>query len=189
MMKLQASENRGGDYTLLTSQVPPGYPPCVRPVQELVPLMISRMTLERHHRGSRALVHVLTPPDRMTAVIAVVEDEEGTASLLQLYNQPEESGVSKEQILQKGDVCIIKDPYFKATTDGSYSLRVDHASDVLWPEPTDDRVPFKWRNRALCLDETSQDVHKQGNAAVQKQNWAEAELLYVHDDNRHSRQS
>lgn len=187
MMRLgrTASINSRNDRTLSTSQVPPYYPPSVQPVRELMPLMISRMTLENHHRSSQALIHVLTPSDRMTAVTAIVEDEEGTAVLLQLYHQPDESMVSKEQILQLGDVCIVKEPFFKTTTDGSYSLRVDHVSDIIWLEDADDRIPLKWRKRVLLLDVSSKDIRAQGNTAVQKRNWAEAERLYVSILDRH----
>lgn len=115
----------------------------------------------------------------MTALMAIVEDEEATAVLLQLYNQPEELKVSKEHILQVGNVCIVKDPFFKATTDGSYSLRVDHVSDIIWLADTDDRIPLKWRKEVLCRDESSQGIRIRGNAAVQKREWAEAERLYV----------
>jgi hypothetical protein len=113
----------------------------------------------------------------MTAVMAIVEDEEGTAVLLQLYNQPEEDQVSHKQILKQGDVCIVKDPFFKATIDGAYSLRVDHVSDIIWLADTDERIPWKWRKRVLSLDETSQDIRKQGNAAVKEGDWATAERL------------
>lgn len=78
---------------VLTSQVPSPYPPCTLPLSELQPLMISDMMLETHHRGRKALLHVLTPPSRMTAVMAIVEDERGTAVVLQLYHQPNESVV------------------------------------------------------------------------------------------------
>ena len=171
-------------HNIWTSQVPPHYPPCILPSQELKPLMISHMRLGRHYQGNRTLIRVLTPPNRMTAVMAIIEDEEGTAVLLQLYNQPEEDNVGKEQILQLGDVCIVKDPFFKVTTDGSYSLRVDHVSDIIRLEDTDDRIPLKWRKRVLSLDKSSQEIRKQGNASFQKQNWAEAERLYVDDHNR-----
>ncbi|KAH6645483.1 hypothetical protein BKA67DRAFT_585158 [Truncatella angustata] len=181
MMSLSQATSMGtkGNHTISTSQVPPYYYPCVLPTHRLTPLTISSMTLEHHHRGNLALIHVLTPPDRMTAVMAVVEDEEGTAVLLQLYNQPEEPRVSKEWILRVGDVCIIKEPFFKATTSGSYSLRVDHVSDIVWLKDTDDRIPLKWRKRVLCLDETSKDIRRQGNTAVHNQNWTEAEYLYT----------
>ncbi|KAI1107497.1 hypothetical protein F4804DRAFT_161755 [Jackrogersella minutella] len=165
--------------TIQTSQVPPAYLPCVRPVQELKPLLISRMTLEHHHRGNQVKVHVMTPPNRMTAVMAIVEDEQGTAVLLQLYNQPEESKVSNEHILQPGDVCIVKEPYFKDTTNGGYSLRVDHVSDIIWLQESDPRIPLKWRKRVLSLDESSYDIRMRGNMAVKEQDWAGAERLYT----------
>ncbi|KAF3067402.1 Protein unc-45 like protein B [Daldinia childiae] len=167
------------NHKLYTSQVPPYYPPCIHPAQDLKPLMISEMMLEIHHRGSYALVRVLTPPDRMTAVMAIVEDEEGTAVLLQLYNQPEESKVAKENILKARDICIIKEPFFKVTNSGSYSLRVDHVSDIIWLEDTDNRIPLEWRNRFISLDESSEDIRKEGNEAVQKKDWANAERLYT----------
>ncbi|KAI0849467.1 hypothetical protein F5Y00DRAFT_261600 [Daldinia vernicosa] len=180
-MKLYQSASMGGmmNYKLYTSQVPPYYPPCIRPLQDLKPLMISEMMLENHHRGSYALVHVLTPPDRMTAVMAIVEDEEGTAILLQLYNQPEESKVAKEHILKAHDICIIKEPFFKVTNSGAYSLRVDHVSDIIWLEDTDNRIPLEWRKRFISLDESSEDIRKEGNEAVQKKDWAKAEQLYT----------
>ncbi|KAI1773666.1 hypothetical protein F4818DRAFT_97598 [Hypoxylon cercidicola] len=170
----------GMNFTITTTQVPPHYPPCVRPIQELKPMMISRMGLEIHHRGNQVLVHVLTPPDRINAITAIVEDEEGTAVLLQLYNQPDESKVSKENVLQAGDVCIIKEPFFKVSSNSeSYNLRVDHVSDIIWLDDTDYRIPLAWRKRILSLDESSQDFRLQGNAAVGKQNWGEAEILYT----------
>lgn len=176
-LALSGSGSGKGNHMISTSQVPPYYPPSIRPIQELKPLMISCMTLEHHHRGNQALIHVLTPSDRMTAVMAIVEDEEGTAILLQLYNQPEESKVSKRHILQAGDVCIVKEPFLKTTADSSYSLRVDHVSDIVWLQDTDHRIPLKWRKRVLSLDGSSQDIRMQGNSAVQKQNWAESERL------------
>ncbi|KAI1381476.1 hypothetical protein F4677DRAFT_440692 [Hypoxylon crocopeplum] len=182
MMKLDYVAARKGEegYTISTSQVPPYYAPCIRPIQELEPLMISSMTLENHHRGTRVLIHILTPPDRVTAVMAIAEDEEGTAVGVQIYNQPDESRVSKYHILQAGDVCIIKEPFFKVTTEGSYSLRVDHVSDIIWLQDTDSRIPLEWRERILSLDETSHDIRMEGNAAVQERDWAEAERLYTH---------
>lgn len=183
MMKLASDRLRIGENPqapqLATSQVPAQYPPCVRPVQELQPMMISDMTLETHHRGKQTLVRVLTPADRMTAVMAIAEDEEGTALLLQLYNQPGEAIVSKDTILHDGDICLLKEPFFKATVMGGYSLRVDHVSDIIWLQDDDPRIPFKWRKRVLTLDEDSKDIRVEGNAAVQRRNWAEAEQLYT----------
>ncbi|KAK7751216.1 hypothetical protein SLS62_006902 [Diatrype stigma] len=165
-------------HMIQTSQFPLPYLPSVQPVNNLQTLMISQMILETHHRGKKAVIRALTPPDRMTAVMAIVEDEEGTAVLLQLYNQPEEVEVNKDTILQKDSIYIVKEPFFKATTDGSYSLRVDHVSDIVYLLDDDERVPRKWRKRSLGAGDDSQNLRMHGNVAVQKGNWAEAETIY-----------
>ncbi|KAI0379498.1 hypothetical protein F5Y04DRAFT_290376 [Hypomontagnella monticulosa] len=163
-----------------TTQTVAHYLPCIRPDYELRPLMISSMALETHHRGSRAILRILTPPKRPSMVIAIVEDEEGTAALLELYNQPEESKVG-ENFLRVGDICIIKEPFFKQLVPdhNDYVLRVDHISDVIWLQDSDSRIPLKWKRRVEYPDETSQDIRLRGNVAVQTRNWVEAERLYT----------
>jgi hypothetical protein len=46
---------------LVTTKIPASYPPCIRSVRELKPVMISEMRLETHHRGTSILLRVLTP--------------------------------------------------------------------------------------------------------------------------------
>ncbi|KAM0539886.1 hypothetical protein ACHAO7_011738 [Fusarium culmorum] len=46
---------------------------------------IPEMQLDTHHRGHKVLLHILTPPDRNEAVLAIAEDEEGTPILLRLF--------------------------------------------------------------------------------------------------------
>lgn len=166
----------GRDMSLITtSQVPAPYPPSILPLSELQPIMISDMRLETHHRGCKIFLHVLTPPSRMTAVMAIVEDERGNAVVLQLYHQPEESVVPAKEVLLSG-VCVVKEPYFKCATDGSYSVRIDHVSDIVWLDPSDGRVPQKWRQPRST---SSANIRKQGNDAVKSEKWAEAERLSV----------
>lgn len=140
-------------------------------------MMIADMRLETHHRGTKTLLRVLTPATRITAVMAIVEDEQGTAVLLQLYNQPDDDVVPHEEIMQPDRVCIVKEAFFKSATNGSYSLRVDHVSDIIWLDDTDQRVPPRWRKPALIRSSVSKDIRTQGNSAVAKQNWAEARRL------------
>ena len=113
----------------------------------------------------------------MMAVMAIAEDEEGTAVLLQLYFQPEESTVPAGAYVRPGATCILKDPFFKCATDGKYSLRVDHLTDVIWLDDGDDRVPLKWRNPVLALSDTSTNFRMRGNEAVKKDEWFEAARL------------
>ncbi|KAJ0333085.1 hypothetical protein KNSL1_013755 [Colletotrichum chrysophilum] len=129
MMTRSASLARSGDQTAYsTTQVPPPYPPCVRSAASLRPLPISKMKLGEHHRGKQVVIRTMTPPDRMNAVMAIAEDEEGTAVLLQLYNQPED--VKADVLLPQNSVHIIKEPFFKVTTDGKYSDALSFATTV-----------------------------------------------------------
>jgi hypothetical protein len=64
----------------------------------------------------------------MTAVMAGVEDEEGSVLIIQLYNQEQE--LSGAQTLREGTVLVVKEPYVKVMADGDNGIRVDHLSDV-----------------------------------------------------------
>lgn len=159
-----------------TSQIPAPYDPCSRSMDELRPIKISNMRLETHHRGRKVTVRVLTPPQRMTAIMAIVEDEDGTAILLQLYHQPEELQVPANELIRPDMVLILKEPYFKCCIDGSYSLRVDHVSDVIWTEGTEAHVPAQWR-KLMTISTKSANIRQRGNLAVKHQNWAQVQRL------------
>ncbi|KAF5238850.1 hypothetical protein FANTH_10178 [Fusarium anthophilum] len=180
LMKLMANSYRSqsDENTIATTQVPAPYPPCIVSANGLEAIMISDMRLETHHRGKKIMLRVLTPPDRMTAVMAIVEDEKGSAVLLQLYHQPEETIVPATEILSPNMVCILKEPFFKCATDGTYSLRVDHPGDIIWLDGADDGIPSHWMPSMVNSGENSTDIRKQGNDAVQSKKWAEALRLY-----------
>ncbi|KAH6848398.1 hypothetical protein B0I37DRAFT_342808 [Chaetomium sp. MPI-CAGE-AT-0009] len=125
------------------SYLPPSYPPCVAPFSELKKTMIGDLLLETHHRGTYMLVRSLTPQDRTTAVIAIVEDEKGDVLMVQLYHQVDD----REPLVREGTVMILKEPFFKVMFDGSYGLRVDHLSDVVLLPANDERIPAAWRRK------------------------------------------
>lgn len=169
-----------GEMDMVTTAVPEPYPPCTLPAAELNPITISQMKLETHHRGRSIVVRVITPPDRMTNVMALIEDEKYSVVLLQLYNQPAEATVPKHSILRKDGVMLIKEPFFKVTASGGneYSIRVDHVSDVIFLDALDPLVPKRLRMASgELLGMTSKEIRKEGNAAVGKKEWAEAERL------------
>lgn len=99
--------------TLSTSQIPAPYPPCILPAAQLKPIYISQMKLETHHRLHSIVVRLLTPPNRVTAIMAIVEDIEGTAVLLQLYHQAAEEVVPAAKIFTPGKLLLLKEPSSK----------------------------------------------------------------------------
>lgn len=90
--------------------------------------MIKDLLLETHHRERYLLLRTVIPTDTMTAVMAIVEDEDGEVLTLQLYNQGDD--LSGAQDIRQGTVIVVKEPYVKVMADGNYSIRVDHLSDV-----------------------------------------------------------
>ncbi|OAR02140.1 hypothetical protein LLEC1_07556 [Akanthomyces lecanii] len=169
---------RSAAYTASTTHLPPHYLPCVRPSDELKPIFVSDMTLETHHRGRKVLLRLCAEACRLTALLVVAEDEHETPILVQMYHQPEENVIPSQQLLKKGMVLLLKEPYFKQTADGAYVLRVDHVSDLIWLHGDDERIPFAWMPRIFELD--SSESRLEGNSHFNKNEWGSALEQYTH---------
>ncbi|KAK1754186.1 hypothetical protein QBC47DRAFT_453175 [Echria macrotheca] len=98
---------------LSTSFVPPPYPLYIQPLSALTKIMISDLLLETHHRGRYLVLRTVTPQDRLHGVMAIVEDERGDVSLLQLYHQ-EETGAFEDIFVQGGAVIATAETGFTA---------------------------------------------------------------------------
>lgn len=155
------------------------YPPSVAPLPTLKKLHIDEMQLETHHRGFYALLRVATPPNVMTAVMVIVEDEKENGVLLQVYQQEDTEYGLAEDIAQVGGVCIVKEPYFKTMGSGECGLRVDHVTDVLWLAQDDDRIPLRWAPRIGEVDKTAKEMKEEGNAALKARNLNKAVKCYT----------
>ncbi len=149
-----------------SSFIPPAYLPCTKPVAELTRIAIRDLQLEIHHRGTYLLLRSITPPSRMTAVMAIAEDEDGEVVVLQLYQQENEESRKAVDIVNVGTILLVKEPYFKVMADGQYGVRVDHISDFIRVDWDDEKVPNKWRPRITDAEITSESLKARGNLAV-----------------------
>lgn len=157
-----------------TAFIPPAYSPCFRSILDLHKVMIKDLLLETHHREKYVMLRSITPPDRMTAVMAIVEDENGDAIMLQLYYQEEENARPAEDILSEGTILIIKEPYLKLMSDGDYGLRIDHPSDLIYVSTNDQRVPSCWQPRVKELEVSAEYLRIQGNNYFNDSNYQAA---------------
>jgi hypothetical protein len=175
MLQLMFSERQTDQAHLIHSSfIPPSYPPCITSLANLRPISIRDLQLEIHHRGTYLLLRSITPPRRMTAIMALVEDEKDDVVLLQLYQQ--EDGLSRKatKIINIGTILLVKEPYFKVMADGDYGLRVDHVSDVVHLKIGNAIVPNKWRPRSTETISTAESLKLKGNAAVREHNYWDA---------------
>lgn len=150
--KLRLMMRQGRGYCrkgyMKTILVPPYYPSCTQSLQDLQKVTIKDLRLEVHHRGAYALLRSATAPDRMTAVMGILEDETGDALMIQLYHcETEKERTAAEilpEILPERAVLAVKDPFLELMDDGYLVLRVDHVSDVVFLPDNDIRVPAVW---------------------------------------------
>lgn len=170
---------REGTHMIHSSFIPPSYPPCIVPLAELRQVTIKDLQLEIHHRGTYIVLRSITPPRRMTAIMALMEDQMEDAVLLQLYQQEDENSRKAADIVDVGTILLVKEPYFKVMADGEYGVRVDHISDVVRLEDGNDMIPDKWRLHLNETTSTAESLKLRGNAAVGEHKYREAITEYV----------
>ncbi|KAL2810626.1 hypothetical protein BJX63DRAFT_444568 [Aspergillus granulosus] len=158
--RMMFSNKLANMHEIHSSFVPPAYPPSVAALSTLKRVLIRDLTLETHHRGFYILLRAVTPTDRMTAVMAVVEDEGGDVLVLQLYNQEKE--LSTDGRLVEGTAILVKEPYLKIMADENYGIRVDHLSDIRILPSHDPLVPLSWGGRR-GMDPTASYCKAKGN--------------------------
>lgn len=154
--------------------ITPPYLPCSTPMTELKPVAIKNLSLETHHRGTYLLLRSITSPHRMTAIMAVMEDENGDVILLQLYQQEDESNRSPTDIVNVGTVLLVKEPYFKVMGDGEYCIRVDHLSDVIHLKRDDARMPTAWQPKLIEIQLSAESLKTKGNRSMGKKKYWDA---------------
>jgi len=155
-----------------SSFLPPPYPPSTASLDELTAIYIKDLRLGIHHRGNYLLVRSVTAPNRMTAIMVVVEDEKRDALVVQLYQQPDENVRPASSIITNGDVFLIKEPFFKIMGDGEYGLRVDHVSDLVRIDARHKLCSKQWIPYLFNLRRTADDWKQEGNVAMgRKQYW------------------
>jgi hypothetical protein len=174
MMTLVVRRGREEGHMMHSSFIPPAYPPCIADVAELKRVTIENLQLETHHRGTYLLLRSITPPSRMTAVMALMEDEKGDIIMLHLYQQEDDDTRKAVDIVNVGTILLVKEPYFKVMGDGKYGLCVDHLSDVIYVDKYDTRIPEKWRLRLVEVGHTAESLKLKGNAAMGEARYRDA---------------
>jgi hypothetical protein len=161
-----------------SSFLPLPYPPSTASLVELTPIYIKNLRLEVHHRGNYLLVRSITVPNRMTAIMVVVEDEKRDALVVQLYQQPDENVRPASSIIMNGDVFLIKEPFFKIMADGEYGLRIDHVSDIVRIDALHELFPKQWIPGPFNSRKTADDWKQEGNVAMGRKQYWEAIQRY-----------
>jgi hypothetical protein len=167
------------EHQMHSSFVPPAYLPCTTPLAHLTPTAIKHLRLETHHRGTYLLLRVITPPNRMTAIMVLAEDSQKDVVLLQMYQQDAEDVRAATDVVNVGTIVLVKEPYFKLSASGDYTLRVDHVSDIVCIDRNDPKIPKKWRPRTPEAEQSAEVLKSRGDTAIKEHKYWQAIQEYV----------
>jgi hypothetical protein len=74
-LMLDKFRKEDGHY-IMTTFIPPAYLPCTKALNELEKIKVNELQLEIHQRGRFFLAKCLTPPRKLSAISAIIEDED-----------------------------------------------------------------------------------------------------------------
>ncbi|CAJ0894566.1 5165_t:CDS:2 [Entrophospora sp. SA101] len=106
-------------------------------------ISITDLQLDHVHHGKFLLCRVMAKCGKKVSLMTLVEDPEGDAVKLALYNWIKQSDIPVKyrrgyvpvdevsKLLPIGTVIIIKNPYYKTTADFTTTLRSDNPSDIV----------------------------------------------------------
>ncbi|KAG9046747.1 hypothetical protein FS837_003768 [Tulasnella sp. UAMH 9824] len=147
-----------------------------------------QMHIRKTHTGKYLLCRIMTYPYRVYSVHILVEDVDGDACPMELYNYPGTIGANSQLVdalFPVGSILAIREPTLKSAAHGGKPLlRVDCPSDVIWLEPDDEMlVGVKWKTGDQVPDSpelpsTEEEWKKQGNSHYQKGWCIPAAVLY-----------
>ncbi|KIO27494.1 hypothetical protein M407DRAFT_23307 [Tulasnella calospora MUT 4182] len=147
------------------------------PLEQLERVSLQQMDVRKTHKGKYLLCRIITFPVRMFSVHVLVEDVNGDACLMELYNYPGTIGASPqliEALFPVGSILAIREPTLKSAAHGGDPLlRVDCPSNVVWLEHDDKKLlGVKWDtgdqvHHSPRLPSTEEEWKKQGNSHYQ----------------------
>lgn len=117
-------------------------------------MFISDLQLGTHHCGNY-LVRSTAPPNRMTAVMAIIVDEREGPVMLQAYQQDDKNVRPATSVIKQNNAFLVKEPYFKVIVDGDYRLHIYNVSNLVCIETHDERLRKKWSPRVFDTSKTA----------------------------------
>ncbi|KAG5659744.1 hypothetical protein KAF25_002303 [Fusarium avenaceum] len=156
------------------------YPPCVVGITELRPMELSELRMETHHRGYFIHLQRVSP-------VTILEASSWTVVQGDLSNDVERLEVFLHRTRHGGDILdiaselVVKEPYFTLNNQGEHTIRIDHPSDLIVTEISQD--PESWRKKECrpCGEIVSAEICKKtgNNALLKKKNLAQAHFHYT----------
>lgn len=127
-------------------QYPPSYKRLDASSDALQTIQLEDLRLETRHHDKLLLLRLTEDPQRFIGLIAPVEDVTGSLELISIpFAEPD---LLPFEVLQKGSILAVKEPYFGMSVMHRYAVCITHLSDMVRLSEKDYRVPPAWRKPA-----------------------------------------
>ncbi|CAG9987065.1 unnamed protein product [Clonostachys byssicola] len=156
------------------------YLPSTAKLQDLVPMKLSDLCMETHHRGYVLSLRRVSPVVEMkSSSWAVFQgDSQNEVERLEVFLHTSQNG---QNTLNLGFEFLVKEPYYTLNNHGQRTIRIDHPSDLVISTHNND--PESWRRRdrteGLQRDCTPVECKELGNTAIYDKNYAMALAHYT----------
>lgn len=164
---------------LLSEELCP--PACEAPLESLQPIFLNQVIQDQLSYLFYAVASypwlAFTKPDYNRYLCAAVEDTQGSVDCIIL--QCIDHSLTAEEMLPEGLVLAIKEPYYVTFPDGQHGIQVDHPSDLIELDISNDLYPAQWKDELLAqYPNGASQLKAEGNRAVGKKEFMRATRLY-----------
>ncbi|THZ31119.1 SET domain-containing protein [Aureobasidium pullulans] len=167
------------------------YPPCLKSYTELrkasperlmalrfvltfFQIYLKDLKVQTHHTGSVLLVRTIGHPQKLSVILPLTNGVQDETTDVERLNVLFKSTVKDRTLLAKGNILLIKEPFFEEADDNHY-IRVDNPSNLVLLADDHVAVPQLWQSR----DNYSALQWKlKGNAALKTEKVLEAIRCY-----------
>ncbi|CDZ96391.1 Predicted histone tail methylase containing SET domain [Phaffia rhodozyma] len=104
-------------------------------IRKLNRIGLGDMSCRKVHVGSYLLCRIVSRPSRIVGVTFVIQDPAGLAETLAFYNAPigmTPTGPDLDILFPLGSILAVREPYYKLSSAGAASIRVDSPTGLIW---------------------------------------------------------
>ncbi|KAK8062224.1 hypothetical protein PG997_014321 [Apiospora hydei] len=123
------------------------------------------------------VVRTFTDPNFDKYLCAAVEDIRGVVDCIILQNR--DITLTPEENLPKGAVFAVKEPFYVTFPGGQHGILVEHPSNLIELDISDDIYPARWRRELLAqYPNGARQIQAEGSRACREKKFAEAIRLW-----------
>jgi hypothetical protein len=123
--------------------LPLPYLPSRSTLSQIIRVNLSNLRIDCREVNDAVLFRTIAEPYVYSSSITIVEDYNGDVARLTVCNIDDSMN---DPMFPIGTILAVKQPCWSAVPSGGYHIRVDHPSDIVFLETTDDTVPSAWKN-------------------------------------------